>query len=88
MPYAVEIQASADDDFDRLDPGIARQVRSKLEELAGNADVWPHRALTGRLRGVFRRRVGDYRVLYTLDRQNRRITVRAVQHRSEAYRRS
>ena len=86
MPYSVDLQASANDDLERLDPAIARQVRSKLEELSGNAEVWPHRALTGRLRGVFRLRVGDYRVLYTLDRENRRIAVRAVQHRSEAYR--
>ena len=88
MSYSVEIQSSAEDDFDRLDPAIARQVRSKLEELSGKAEGWPHRALTGRLRGVFRLRVGDYRVLYTLDRANRHISVRAVQHRSESYRRN
>ena len=88
MPYAVEIQASADDDFDRLDAAIARRVRNELVELSGRAEAAPHEALTGPLRGLFRLRVGDYRVLYTLDHGNRRITVRSVQHRNEVYRHS
>ena len=41
--------------------------------------------LAGRLRGLLRLRVGDYRALYTLDRENRRIIVRAVGHRSDVY---
>ncbi len=30
MPYSLEFQASAGDDFDRLDAAIARRVRNKL----------------------------------------------------------
>ncbi len=85
MPYSMEFQASADDDFARLDAAVARQVRNKLDELAATAEATRHRALTGPLRGLFRLRVGDYRVLYSMDRENRRIVVRAVQHRSEVY---
>ena len=88
MPYSVEFQADAADDLARLDAAVARQVRNKrnkLNELASNAEVFRHQMLVGRLRGLLRLRVGDYRALYTLDRENRRIIVRAVGHRSDVY---
>ncbi len=86
MPYAVEFQADAIDDLGRLDTAIVRQVRNRLDGLAENAETMRHRMLSGRLRGLFRLRIGDYRLLYTLDRENRTIVVRAVRHRSEVYR--
>ena len=86
MPYSVEFQTAAIDDMQRLDTAIAQQVRNRLDGLAENAESTRHRMLTGRLRGLFRLRVGDYRVLYTMDRANRTIVVRAVRHRSEVYR--
>ena len=85
MPYSLEYAESATGDLSRLDSPIARQVANKLDELAGRADTFPHHALTGRLRGQYRLRVGHYRVLYELDQGNRRITVRAIHHRSEVY---
>ena len=53
--------------------------------MADQGRSWKHRPLTGPLRGQFRLRVGDYRVRYTLDHANRRVIVRSVDHRSEAY---
>ena len=38
MPYSVDFQAEAADDLADLDRAIVRQVRSKLDELAHNAD--------------------------------------------------
>ena len=86
MPYTVEFQADAIDDLGRLDTAIVRQVRNRLDGLAENAETMRHRMLSGRLRGLFRLRIGDYRLLYTLDREKRTIVVRAVRHRSEIYR--
>ena len=57
-----------------------------MDELANNAELVRHRALTGQLRGLFRLRVGDYRALYWLDRENRLIEVEAIGHRSDVYR--
>ena len=85
MPYSLEYADSAADDLSRLDRAAVRRVRNKLNELAGRAETASHRALTGPLRGQYRLRVGNYRVLYELDRANRRITVRAVGHRREIY---
>ena len=41
--------------------------------------------LTGQWQGVFKLRVGDYRVLYTCDREKQKITVHFVRHRREVY---
>lgn len=71
MLYSVEFQAGAIDDINRLDTAIAQRVRNRLDGLVENAESMRHRMLTGRLRGLFRLRVGDYRVLYTMDRANR-----------------
>ena len=40
--------------------------------------------LRGRLRGLWACRVGNYRILYTIER--RRVVVRAIRHRAIAYR--
>jgi mRNA interferase RelE/StbE len=41
--------------------------------------------LVGRLRGLWSARVGNYRVLYTIDDQG--VIIRAIRHRAVAYRR-
>ncbi len=44
--------------------------------------------LIGRLRGLWSARVGNYRVLYTIERGggSQRVVVRAIRHRGVAYR--
>lgn len=43
--------------------------------------------LVGRLRGLWSARVGNYRVLYTIDESSKseRVIVRAIRHRAIAY---
>ena len=45
--------------------------------------------LRGRLRGLWSCRVGNYRILYTIESKGRdwRVIVRAIRHRGVAYRR-
>ena len=85
MPYTIEYSARADRGLSRLDQQLQLQIRQKLREMADQGRDWPHRALTGPLRGQFRLRVGDYRARYTMDHANRHITVQSVNHRSRAY---
>jgi mRNA-degrading endonuclease RelE of RelBE toxin-antitoxin system len=44
--------------------------------------------LLGRLRGLWSARVGHYRIIYSIEggRRSQVVVVRAVKHRSEAYR--
>ena len=81
----VEFVPQAESDLAHLDKPIAQRVLKRLRWLAENLDVIAPEALTGQWRGVFRLRVGDYRVLYTFDEAKKEIVVHLVGHRSKVY---
>ena len=85
--YTVELSDEAIKDLERLDPSAERLVTNRLNWLGENAESVNHRALTGRWAGFYRLRAGNYRVLYSIDRENRRLVVELIGHRSEVYRR-
>lgn len=72
-------------DLRGLDPEIRRRVRDKLTWLAQSADSIRHEALSGDLAGLFKRRVGSYRILYQLLTEEESIVVYRVAHRREVY---
>lgn len=54
------------DQFEALDPGVKRQILGKLKEV-DRLESWPHEALRGKqFKGLFKLRVGDYRLIYRL----------------------
>jgi mRNA interferase RelE/StbE len=64
----VEFTESAQSDLARLDKPVAQRVLKKLRWLAENLEVVTPEAFTGQWQGVFKLRVGAYRVLYTNQR--------------------
>ena len=66
-------------------PGTVREA--VLETLAriGLEPESVGKRLVGRLEGLWSARVGNYRVLYTIEQS--RIIIRAIRHRAVAYRR-
>lgn len=85
MTHDVALTRKAEIDIRRLDSAIARRVIAKLQWLAENVETIKHEVLTGSLQGLFKLRVGDYRVLYTWEAVNRRIVVHFIRHRREVY---
>ena len=72
--------------LDRMPPGPASAV---LELLAGPLAENPHRVgkpLQFELAGLHSARRGDYRVVYSIDDERRRVIVRGVGHRRDIYR--
>ena len=84
-PYLLTLTDEAENDLKRLDSAIAKRIVKKLRWLAANAEIHPHKALTGKWSGFYRLRVGDYRVIYALDHEGRVITVIVIGHRSNIY---
>ena len=82
-PYRIEWLPEAQADVRRLDRPTALRVFDGILHHArtGAGDAAP---LHGELAGAFRLRLGDYRVLFTLDDDAMRIL--GVRHRSQAYR--
>lgn len=83
--YTVVFARSARRELERLEAGVARRIISRVEALA--KDPRPHGCV--KLQGaadLWRIRVGDYRVIYSLDDDARLVDIRVVRHRSDAYR--
>ena len=84
MLYVLVITRSAERELARLSTEIRRRIALRLQALASE----PHPAQSARLRGsdYFRLRVGDYRVIYSVDDSSLNVTILAVGHRREVYR--
>ena len=69
---------------------LPRQIRERVIQAIGDLATDPRPPgvckLAGEMRGAWRIRVGDYRVLYDIDDDRRVIVILAVLHRREAYR--
>jgi mRNA interferase RelE/StbE len=70
----------------RLDKPVGRRIVERINWLAANLDSVVPEALAGNLAGLYKLRVGDYRVIYETLRQEETIVVHAIGHRSEIYR--
>ena len=83
--YTLVMDSRAESDLLRLHPSIARGIRSKLNWLCENCDVYQHKAVKGKHKAKFTLKMNDYRVLYSFDKRVREITVHQVGHRSSVY---
>ncbi len=84
--YTVTLSSDAERALKHLDKPLRRRVRDRLRELAEN----PRPQGCTKLRGYenrWRVRVGDYRILYTIeDGVVLRVLVVEIEHRREVYR--
>ena len=62
------------------------RVSEKLKEFSETFEIQTPVPLGGNLKGLFKLRVGDYRIVYKYDRSKRQIIVVSVKHRSAVYR--
>lgn len=64
MAWRIDFTRNADKAMRKLDKGVAARVFDELDEIAKLEDQRSRgKALTGNLSGVWRYRVGDYRIL-------------------------
>jgi mRNA interferase RelE/StbE len=84
MPYAVYLKRSSEKELARLPREVHRKIIKRLLTLKDNPRPTGAKKLWGGER--YRIRVGDYRVLYTIDDALQKIEVSAVGHRREVYR--
>ena len=81
----VRFTPAARDQMARLDKPIAQQMLRKLRWLAENYEQTIHLPLKGNLKGMYKLRVGDYRLLYTIEEGKDQIVVHFAAHRREVY---
>jgi mRNA interferase RelE/StbE len=72
--------------FEKLPPSLQDAVDNALTEI--EADPYSAgKQLLGRLKGIWSARIGNYRVLYTIEgrRRSQRVIVRGIRHRAVVY---
>jgi mRNA interferase RelE/StbE len=84
--YDVALTSSAERELKKLSGQLVARIMPRLENLADN----PRPSGCKKLRGgdhEWRIRVGDYRLVYTIDDAELRVEVTRIRHRSEVYER-
>jgi addiction module RelE/StbE family toxin len=64
LPPEIEYKASVEKDLRRIDRKQAKRILDKIEEVL-RKDQAAGEALKGEYKGMFKLRVGDYRIIYT-----------------------
>ncbi len=82
--YDVVLSQHADRQLTKLPPDIQVRLTRRLRELASEPRGRGVTALQG-LKGAYRVRVGDYRIVFEVVDAERRVKVQAVGHRRQVY---
>lgn len=82
--YALTFRPAALRALRKLDRQIAERIKVATEALQDNPRPPGAKMLTGS-HGLWRVRIGDYRVVYTIDDQRRIVRVAAAGHRRDVY---
>jgi mRNA interferase RelE/StbE len=85
LTYRIEITREALRALAKLDRPIRRRLQTAIDRLKVDPRPRGAIALQG-LRGAYRIRVGDYRVIYTVEDGRLLVVVVDLGHRGESYR--
>lgn len=87
MAWRIEFTRNADKAMRKLDKGVAARVFDELDEIAKLEDPRSMgKGLTENKSGLWRYRVGDYRIVVDIEDDVLVILVVDVDHRSRVYR--
>ena len=84
-PYQINFQSSVDKDLRKLSSENCDRLLDRIEVLA--IEPMPVQAIKLKgTEGLYRVRVGDYRIIYEVDASAKSILIHYVRHRREVYR--
>ena len=86
--WKIEVKPTAEKYYLKLDKNTRNRIKKALQELEQEENPLLHRnvrPLTGQLHGDYRLRVGDWRLLFTPDKNKKIIYIYAILPRGDAY---
>jgi mRNA-degrading endonuclease RelE of RelBE toxin-antitoxin system len=84
MRWAVELSAAAEKDLTRLPPDRPARIERAIDEMEENPFAGDVRSLKGpEWKGRYRKRVGPYRIIFTVNHRTTAVAISAVLIRSE-----
>lgn len=85
MAYKVEYAGSVEKDLKRLPHKIKIRALNIVEQIvAKNPSLG--RPLVGPYKGLFKYRIGDYRIVYSIEKDRLVVFVLRIRHRKDVYR--
>lgn len=84
-PLEILLKPSVEKDLRKLPASVVRHIFEGIDHLTDFPCIPPDRKLAGTER-TWRRRVGDYRIIYELDAPSSTIIIHYVRHRRDVYR--
>jgi mRNA interferase RelE/StbE len=85
VDYSISFARSARKELEHLSGDVAERILTKLEMLVENPRPSGVIKLHGQ-KNLWRVRVGDYRVVYSIDDFSKAIDVSVIRHRRDVYR--
>ena len=86
MNYRVQLSLEAEKAYRKANTALAKKLARCLERLEESPRLHPKvKALKGDYSGYYRYRVGNYRVVYSVDDQTRIVNIIVIAHRSKVY---
>jgi mRNA interferase RelE/StbE len=84
--YEVILHPDVQEVYVNADKAFAKKIARCLQQLEQTPRSHPNiKALKGDYAGYYRYRIGDYRVIYSIDDEVVQVLVVAITHRSEVY---
>jgi len=73
-------------DLKALDRKTARELVDSIKSRLAANPVNLGKPLKGIFKGLYRYRYGDYRIIFALDRADKKVIILHIRHRKEVYR--
>jgi mRNA interferase RelE/StbE len=83
--YEAAFHPDAVEDLKGLDKSVRQRILDKIHWLLEHVEEMRHTPPTAQWAGMYRLRVGDYRVVYEIDRPQGRVIIYAVGDRHDIY---
>jgi mRNA interferase RelE/StbE len=84
--YNIRILEEASRELARLDKPVGRRIVERINWLSKKLNDIRPEPLKGDLIGLYKFRIGDYRVIYEIIHDEKTIVIHAIGHRREIYR--
>jgi mRNA interferase RelE/StbE len=86
--WKIRVSSDAEKYYRKLDRRLRERIKNSLFDLSQRENPLEHpqvKALTGDLKGFYRLRVGDYRIIFALVEESKTIAVVNIFPRGDAY---
>ena len=81
--YVVESTSRFDRDFQSFDKGFQNKAMESIKILTKNP--YAGKSLHGKLKGFYSLRIGDYRVIYSINENKKSVILYFIDHRKRIY---